>query len=44
MRTATAAGVGDVAYRVLDPPLAAEVRHTSTRHPPPEVLRLRTQL
>ncbi|GGS97662.1 DNA ligase [Streptomyces toxytricini] len=42
--TATAVGVGDVAYRVLDPPLAAEVRHTSTRHPPPEVLRLRTQL
>ncbi|MFD0270646.1 ATP-dependent DNA ligase [Streptomyces sp. NPDC127106] len=42
--TATAMGVGEVPYRRLDPPLAAEVRHTSTRHPPPEVLRLRTDV
>ncbi|UQX02990.1 ATP-dependent DNA ligase [Streptomyces sp. RerS4] len=41
---ATAIGVGDVPYHPLDPPLAAEIRHTSTRHPPPEVLRLRTDL
>ncbi|NXY94657.1 ATP-dependent DNA ligase [Streptomyces sp. BR123] len=40
--TATAIGIGEVPYHPLDPPLAAEVRHTSTRHPPPEVLRLRT--
>ncbi|MEU5807318.1 ATP-dependent DNA ligase [Streptomyces sp. NPDC047718] len=40
--TVTAIGIGEVAYRPLDPPLAAEVRHASTRHPPPEVLRLRT--
>ncbi|WP_405449642.1 ATP-dependent DNA ligase [Streptomyces erythrochromogenes] len=42
--TATAIGLGEVPYRVLDPPLTAEVRHTSARHPPPEVLRLRTDL
>ncbi|MEU2395161.1 ATP-dependent DNA ligase [Streptomyces sp. NPDC007369] len=42
--TATAVGVGEVPYRRLDPPLAAEVRHTSARHPPPEVLRLRTDV
>lgn len=42
--TATAIGVGEVPYRPLDPPLTAEVRHTSARHPPPEVLRLRTDL
>ncbi|WP_329314532.1 ATP-dependent DNA ligase [Streptomyces sp. NBC_01278] len=42
--TATAIGLGEVPYRPLDPPLTAEVRHTSTRHPPPEVLRLRTDL
>ncbi|MET9960980.1 ATP-dependent DNA ligase [Streptomyces sp. NPDC006326] len=43
-RTVTAIGFGEVAYRTLDPPLAAEVRYTSLRHPPPEVLRLRTDL
>ncbi|MBT2482276.1 ATP-dependent DNA ligase [Streptomyces sp. ISL-94] len=42
--TATAIGLGEVTFRPLDPPLAAEVRHTSARHPPPEVLRLRTDL
>ncbi|MFE2143621.1 ATP-dependent DNA ligase [Streptomyces sp. NPDC059456] len=40
----TAIGLGEVPYRVLDPPLTAEVRYASTRHPPPEVLRLRTEL
>ncbi|MFE2285761.1 ATP-dependent DNA ligase [Streptomyces sp. NPDC059443] len=42
--TVTAIGFGEVPFRPLDPPLTAEVRHTSTRHPPPEVLRLRTDL
>ncbi|MFJ6794390.1 ATP-dependent DNA ligase [Streptomyces sp. NPDC091268] len=42
--TVTAIGLGEVPFRPLDPPLAAEVRHTSTRHPPPEVLRLRTDI
>ncbi|MCY0940285.1 ATP-dependent DNA ligase [Streptomyces antarcticus] len=42
--TVTAIGLGEVPFRPLDPPLAAEVRHTSARHPPPEVLRLRTDL
>ncbi|MFJ6719924.1 ATP-dependent DNA ligase [Streptomyces sp. NPDC091259] len=42
--TVTAIGLGEVEYRPLDPPLAAEVRHTALRHPPPEVLRLRTDL
>ncbi|MEV7519749.1 ATP-dependent DNA ligase [Streptomyces sp. NPDC091371] len=42
--TITAIGVGEVPFHPLDPPLTAEVRHTSTRHPPPEVLRLRTDL
>lgn len=43
--TVTAIGLGEVPYRPLDPPLTAEVRHPSTaRHPPPEVLRLRTEL
>lgn len=42
--TVTAMGFGEVPFRPLDPPLAAEVRHTSARHPPPEVLRLRTDL
>ncbi|MFE7093889.1 ATP-dependent DNA ligase [Streptomyces erythrochromogenes] len=42
--TVTAIGLGEVPYRALDPPLTAEVRHTSARHPPPEVLRLRTDL
>lgn len=42
--TVTAIGVGEVPFRPLDPPLTVEVRHTSTRHPPPEVLRLRTDL
>lgn len=42
--TVTAIGVGEVPFRPLDPPLTAEVRHTSARHPPPEVLRLRTDL
>ncbi|QES52332.1 ATP-dependent DNA ligase [Streptomyces venezuelae] len=42
--TVTAIGLGEVPYRLLDPPLSAEVRHTSTRHPPPEVLRLRPDL
>ncbi|MYT21966.1 ATP-dependent DNA ligase, partial [Streptomyces sp. SID7760] len=42
--TVTAIGLGEVPYRPLDPPLTAEVRHPSTaRHPPPEVLRLRTE-
>ncbi|MEU9373801.1 ATP-dependent DNA ligase [Streptomyces sp. NPDC048255] len=40
--TVTAIGLGEVTFRPLDPPLTAEVRHTSARHPPPEVLRLRT--
>lgn len=44
MATATAIGLGEVPYRPLDPPLTAEVRHASARHPPPEVLRLRTDL
>ncbi|MFF2191900.1 ATP-dependent DNA ligase [Streptomyces sp. NPDC058157] len=42
--TATAIGLGETPYTPLDPPLTAEVRHASTRHPPPEVLRLRTDL
>ncbi|MDD9378878.1 ATP-dependent DNA ligase [Streptomyces sp. ZAF1911] len=42
--TVTAIGLGEVPFHPLDPPLTAEVRHTSTRHPPPEVLRLRTDL
>ncbi len=42
--TVTAIGLGEVPYHPLDPPLTAEVRHASTRHPPPEVLRLRTDL
>lgn len=42
--TVTAIGLGEIPFRPLDPPLAAEVRHTSARHPPPEVLRLRTDL
>ncbi|MCJ1680766.1 ATP-dependent DNA ligase [Streptomyces sp. APSN-46.1] len=42
--TATAIGVGEVPFQPLDPPLTAEVRYTSARHPPPEVLRLRTDL
>ncbi|MBW5484053.1 ATP-dependent DNA ligase [Streptomyces bambusae] len=40
--TATAIGLGEVTYTPLEPPLPAEVRATATRHPPPEVLRLRT--
>ncbi|MFE2166563.1 ATP-dependent DNA ligase [Streptomyces sp. NPDC059447] len=42
--TVTAIGLGEVPYHPLDPPLTAEVRATSARHPPPEVLRLRTDL
>ncbi|MFE9796726.1 ATP-dependent DNA ligase [Streptomyces goshikiensis] len=42
--TVTAIGLGEVPFRPLDPPLTAEVRHASARHPPPEVLRLRTDL
>ncbi|MFG2295576.1 ATP-dependent DNA ligase [Streptomyces sp. NPDC048603] len=42
--TVTAIGLGEVPFRVLDPPLAAEVRATGKRHPPPEVLRLREEL
>ncbi|MEW2414038.1 ATP-dependent DNA ligase [Streptomyces sp. NPDC046866] len=42
--TVSAVGLGETPYCPLDPPLTAEVRHTSTRHPPPEVLRLRTEL
>lgn len=42
--TVTAIGLGEVPFRPLHPPLTAEVRHTSARHPPPEVLRLRTDL
>ncbi|WP_328304090.1 ATP-dependent DNA ligase [Streptomyces sp. NBC_00435] len=42
--TVTAIGLGEVPFHPLDPPLTAEVRHTSTRHPPPEVLRLRADL
>ncbi|MEV0409807.1 ATP-dependent DNA ligase [Streptomyces sp. NPDC050448] len=42
--TVTAIGVGEVPFHPLDPPLTAEVRHASARHPPPEVLRLRTDL
>ncbi|MFE0577570.1 ATP-dependent DNA ligase [Streptomyces sp. NPDC058874] len=42
--TVTAIGLGEVPYRALDPPLTAEVRHASARHPPPEVLRLRADL
>ncbi|MEV7419074.1 ATP-dependent DNA ligase [Streptomyces sp. NPDC089919] len=37
----TAIGLGEVPYRLLDPPLTVEVRRASTRHPPPEVLRVR---
>lgn len=44
LATVTAIGLGEVPFRALDPPLTAEVRHTSTRHPPPEVLRLRVDL
>ncbi|MFJ6759502.1 MULTISPECIES: ATP-dependent DNA ligase [unclassified Streptomyces] len=44
LATVTAIGLGEVPFRPLDPPLTAEVRHTSTRHPPPEVLRLRSDL
>lgn len=44
MATVTAIGLGEVPFHPLDPPLAAEVRRSSTRHPPPEVLRLRTDL
>ncbi|WP_030771547.1 MULTISPECIES: DNA ligase [unclassified Streptomyces] len=44
LATVTAIGLGEVPFRALDPPLAAEVRCTSARHPPPEVLRLRTDL
>ncbi|MCB5165125.1 ATP-dependent DNA ligase [Streptomyces bambusae] len=39
--TVTAIGVGEVPYRLLDPPLTVEVRHSTARHPPPEVLRFR---
>ncbi|MET3986467.1 ATP-dependent DNA ligase [Streptomyces sp. PvR034] len=39
--TVTAIGVGEVAYRGVDPPLTVEVRCASGRHPPPEVLRVR---
>ncbi|MER5727135.1 ATP-dependent DNA ligase [Streptomyces sp. NPDC002138] len=39
--TVTAIGLGEIAYRPVDPPLTAEVRCASGRHPPPEVLRLR---
>lgn len=39
--TVTAIGLGEVPYRVFDPPLMVEVRHTTARHPPPEVLRIR---
>ncbi|MGT2530424.1 hypothetical protein ACU4GG_27545 [Streptomyces nojiriensis] len=42
--TITAIGLGETPYHPLDPPLTAEVRATSARHPPPEVLRLRTDL
>ncbi|MFD7259630.1 ATP-dependent DNA ligase [Streptomyces sp. NPDC059874] len=42
--TITAIGLGEVPFHPLDPPLTAEVRATSARHPPPEVLRLRTDL
>lgn len=42
--TVTAIGFGEVPFHPLDPPLAAEVRRSSARHPPPEVLRLRTDL
>lgn len=44
LATVTAIGLGEVPFRALDPPLTAEVRCTSARHPPPEVLRLRTDL
>ncbi|MEU4727117.1 ATP-dependent DNA ligase [Streptomyces sp. NPDC023588] len=44
LATVTAIGLGEVPFHPLDPPLTAEVRHTSTRHPPPEVLRLKTAL
>ncbi|MGW0390924.1 ATP-dependent DNA ligase [Streptomyces sp. NPDC003042] len=44
LATVTAVGVGEMPFHPLDPPLAAEVRATSTRHPPPEVLRLRTDV
>ncbi|MET9700634.1 ATP-dependent DNA ligase [Streptomyces sp. NPDC006529] len=40
-RTVTAIGLGEIAYHPVDPPLTAEVRSASGRHPPPEVLRLR---
>ncbi|MFI8102079.1 ATP-dependent DNA ligase [Streptomyces sp. NPDC086023] len=39
--TVTAVGLGELPYRLLDPPLTVEVRHATTRHPPPEVLRIR---
>lgn len=42
--TITAIGLGEVPFHTLDPPLTAEVRATSARHPPPEVIRLRTDL
>ncbi|MEU8772898.1 ATP-dependent DNA ligase [Streptomyces sp. NPDC048606] len=42
--TIVAIGFGELPFRPLDPPLAAEIRQASTRHPPPEVLRLRTDL
>lgn len=42
--TVTAIGLGEVPFRPLDPPLAAEVNPSTARHPPPEVLRLRTDL
>ncbi|MEV7614946.1 ATP-dependent DNA ligase [Streptomyces sp. NPDC089799] len=42
--TVTAIGLGEVPFRVLDPPLAVEVRAAAKRHPPPEVLRLREEL
>ncbi|WP_330335189.1 ATP-dependent DNA ligase [Streptomyces sp. NBC_00536] len=39
--TVTAIGLGEIPYLAVDPPLTAEVRCSSGRHPPPEVLRLR---
>ncbi|MER7759432.1 ATP-dependent DNA ligase [Streptomyces sp. NPDC097619] len=41
--TVTAIGLGEVPFRLLDPPLTVEVRHTTARHPPPEVLRFRPE-
>ncbi|MFJ3926825.1 ATP-dependent DNA ligase [Streptomyces sp. NPDC090022] len=41
---ATAIGRGEVPYHLVDPPLSAEVRATAGRHPPPEVLRVRTDV